>query len=537
MSSADARLRSIAEFLLGDRRVIAILTIAYVAVGLLFVRTGYTMHDEGLLTHYWASWARQDFVPVFFYQKVKPVLAAIYAPFTAAGIQATMAAHVVVASMAIPMIAATARALGHRLPNLPAIILGFSPIFLFGGSAGLSNIDGLVGVIAVFYLLAVRDRPLVAGIVTGLLPWVRFELGIFFIVVGLYGIYSKRDRSLLAGLVVFPLVYGLSGALYHGDLLWMLHFPPSAPYDPDNPMWRAEKIGLEYFLGPALALCPAAAVVLALHVRRLKAVEHLVLAYGVAATVTVQLLPIFKIGNFGAAPRYSVHILPALALLLSRAVEPWWDGERPRHSRLAVIFIAAAWMATRESQPAVVAGFLAAYAAVLAAAWFRPGVPAVLLVAALAAAAPLLPVRFEVGRAITASYLDPMVEWLESHPEEARKPIFTNSQLLGPFLEGRGWSGGAVNFMTGVDMTKEGELLNHANGQYERVGRLARSDLYGRGVMAPFTPADVPEQALFALRVDRRLPLVLPDSVWGEHLDLLAESPEYRVARFRPGER
>lgn len=533
MSWHYAQGRSVAEFVLTDRRVIAVLTIAYVVTGLLFVRSDYTLHDEGLLTHYWASWARQDFVPVFFYQKVKPLLAAIYAPFTAAGIRATMAAHVIVASTAIPMIAATARSLGHQIPNLPAIVVAFSPIYLYGGSAGLSNVDGLVGVILVVYLLTAQRRPLLAGIVSGMLPWVRFELGIFSMVVAIFALAAKRDRLIMVGLPVFPLIYGFAGAVYHRDLLWLIHFPPSAPYDPTNPIWRSENIGLQYFLGPALALCPAAAVIFALRVARLQLVERMVLIFGVAATLTVQLFPIFKIGNFGAAPRYSVHVLPALALLLSRAVEPWWEGARERPSRLLVVFIAAAWMATRESDPTVAAGILIAYGLLVAIARYRPGTPAVMVVVALAVAAPILPVRFEVGRAITAAYLDPMVEWLEAHPGEAAGPIYSNSQLLAPFLENRGWAAGSIYFMTGVDMWKEGELLNQANGQFERIGRLARSDLYGRGVMAPFAPEDVPDGALFALRVDRRLPLVLPEAVWGPHLEVLAESPQFRIARFR----
>lgn len=532
MSTISTRGRRVASFVLTDPRVIGFLTLAYVAFGLIFVRTGYTLHDEGLLTHYWASWARQDFVPVFFFQKVKPVLAALYAPFSAGGVRATMVAHVIVASTSIPMIASTARALGHRLPNLPAVILALSPIFFFGGSAGLSNIDGLVGVLLVFYLLSAWRRPVLAGMVTGLLPWVRFELAVFSFVIGLYAVVWKRDRALLLGLVIFPLLYGLLGALYHHDLLWIAHFPPSAPYDPSNPIWQFEKIGPQYFLEPALALSPAAALVVALHMSRLRRIERVALVYGLAATATVQILPIFKIGNFGAAPRYSIHVLPALALLLSRAVEPWWDGERLPPGRLFVVLAVAAWMATRQADPRVVVGLLVAYGALGTVAWLRPGALAVMLVAVLSAAGPILPVRFEVGRAITASYLDPVVGWLESHPEEADVPIYTNSQLLAPFLESRGWPTQRIFFLTGVDMTHEALLVNPNNDQLERIGRLAKSDLYGRAVLGPFSPADVPDGSLFALRMDSRLGLLLPESIWGPHLEVLTQSREYRIARF-----
>src|ERR1035437_168084 len=105
MPSLRARGRHLVEFLLKDRGAVWFLTIAYILFGLFFVQTDYTLNDEGLLTHYWASWARQDFLPVFFFQKVKPVLCALYLPFSTGGVHATLAAHVVVSSMSIPMIA------------------------------------------------------------------------------------------------------------------------------------------------------------------------------------------------------------------------------------------------------------------------------------------------------------------------------------------------------------------------------------------------------------------------------------------------
>ncbi|HYD48900.1 MAG TPA: hypothetical protein VEB21_11160, partial [Terriglobales bacterium] len=132
------------EILFAGRSALYVVTAAYLAFGLWFALTDYTLNDEGLLTHYWAKWAWLDFVPVFFFQKIKPPLAVLYAPFAALGVHATMVAHTVVAAAALPMIAATARALEQRLPNLPAFIVAFSPIYFFGGSSGISNTDGVV---------------------------------------------------------------------------------------------------------------------------------------------------------------------------------------------------------------------------------------------------------------------------------------------------------------------------------------------------------------------------------------------------------
>jgi hypothetical protein len=523
------------EFLLEDRAAVWFLTIAYILFGLFFVQTDYTLNDEGLLTHYWASWARQDFLPVFFFQKVKPVLCALYLPFSPGGVHATLAAHVVVSSMSIPMIASTARALGQRLPNLPAIVLALSPIYFYGGGSGLSNIDGVVGVSLVLYLLSSRRWPLLAGVVAGLLPWVRFELAVFSLLIALYALTSERDRLALLGAAIFPLLYAAAGALYHHDPLWLAHFPPSAPFDPGNPFFRGQLIGLRYFLEPALALTPVAAAVAALRLARLGRIERVVLIYAVVATAAVNVLPIFRIGNFGASPRYLVHVLPALALLLGRAVEPWWEGEPLGVSRLVATLLLAVWMATRQTDQRVVVPFLVAYAVVVTIAQLRPGALAVMLVAAFAAAGPLLPVRFEIGRAITAPYLDPIVQWLRSHPAEATAPIYTNSQLLAPFLEARVRPARAdISFVAGIDMVRELLLLTDPdNGQRERIRRLCATDLYGKTILGPITPDDVPVDSLLALRVESRLPLLFPDAVWAPRLEVLAESPQYRIARLR----
>ena len=530
-----SRGRRIASFVLSDPRLISLLTIAYIGAGFVFVHTDYTLNDEGLLTHYWASWARQDFFPVFFFQKVKPILCVLYLPFSVGGVHATLAAHVVVSSLSIPMIASTARALGHRLPNLPAIVLALSPLYFFGGSAALSNIDGAVGVTLVFYLLGVQRWPLLAGMVAGLLPWVRFELALFALVIALSAVTSERDRSALLGLLIFPVLYAAAGALYHRDPLWLVHFPPSAPLDPGNPVYRGQLIGLRYFLEPALALTPAAAAVAALRVGRLGRLERVALIYALAATAAVHVLPIFKIGNFGASPRYSVHVLPVLALLLGRAVEPWWEGERLRASGLVATLLLAAWMATRQTDQRVIIPFLVVYAMIVTIARLHPGALAVMLVAALAAAGPLLPVRFEIGRAITAPYLDPIVEWLQAHPAEAAAPIYTNSQLLAPFLENRGRPPGAgVFFVVGVEMVREELFLtNPNNGQRERLIRVGSTDLYGKTIVGLVRPDDLPPGSLLALRVESRLPLLFPEAVWAQRLEVLAESPLYRIARLR----
>ena len=45
-----------------------------------------------------------------------------------------------------------------------------------GGAAGVSNVDGVLGSTLVLYLLVVRRRGFLAGLLLGTLPWVRHEV-------------------------------------------------------------------------------------------------------------------------------------------------------------------------------------------------------------------------------------------------------------------------------------------------------------------------------------------------------------------------
>ena len=527
-------MRRVTGFLLSNPAAIPALTAAYLAAGIVLVLTDYTLNNEWVLIHYYASWARRDFVPVFFFQRVHPVLCALFGPISAGGARVTLVAHVVVAATAIPMMAATARSFGYRLPNLPALVVALSPLYFYGGPAGFSNVDGVVGIALVLYLLCVRRQAFAAGLVAGLLPWVRFELTIFSAVMALYALATERARPMLLGMALFPFAYAGAGVFYHHDTLWIAHFPGSAPFDPGNPIYQNQKIGLRYLLEPVVAVTPVAALAAALRVGQLGRLERVLLAHAVLTAVMMDVLPIFHIANFGAMPRYLLHILPALALLVGRALEPWWEGERSNAGVMLGTAFLTLWVATRQLDGRATEILVVAYALVLAAAWLRAGTLATAFAVGLALTGPLLPLRTEVTRAATAKYLDPMLAWLKAHPERSAGPIYTNGQLLALFLERR-LPGVDVYHMAGTDMARELTLLtNGENGQRDRILRLCAADLYGRTVFPPITPEDLPHDALLALRDDVRLPLLLPPATWSSRLELLAETPDCRIARLRP---
>jgi hypothetical protein len=530
MPSVSERARRWTEFVLCDPRAVPALFALYVLAGLAFVFTDQTLNNEGLLTHYWASWASQDLVPVFFYQKTKPVLVVLYAPIAPLGVRATLVAHVIVAATAIPMLAGTARALGHELANVPGIVVASSPLFVLGGPAGLSNADGVVGMALALNLLCARRAPVSAGLVAGLLPWVRFELVLFAAAMAVHAFTTSEHRRVLAGMLVFPLVYAASGAVYHGDALWLAHYPPAVSWDPGNPIYEGQRIGLRYLLEPALALTPAAALAVAVRVGTLTRIERALAAYGAASVVVMDVFPILKLGNFGSAPRYQLLLLPALALLISRALSSLWQAEVPRPATLIGSLGVGIWIATRQETLLAVLVPLVGSGLILELAYRRSGAAAVIVALALALSGPFLPVRTVIARVDMAGYLEPMADWLLAHNELRAEPIHTNASLLAPYLQ-RTWPDARVTYLAGLDTRREiVELTNAQNGQRERVLALCAEDLYGKTV---FDLTEVPDRGLLALRVDPRLDLLFATQIWSRQLDVLAETSQYRIARVR----
>lgn len=523
-------------FVLADRRALWLLTAAYLAVNLVLLQRASVLNDEGLLVHYTATWVRFDLPAVFFLQKAKPVLSVFYALPAAAGVWWTMLAHLCVSALALPLIGEFARSYGYRLPNVPALVVAASPVFLLGGAAGIANNDAIVGTTLVLFLIG-RNRSLAAGLVLGCLPWVRSEMLPLLVILWLHAVLIEPHRRFAIGAMLFPIAYEILGTVYHRDLLWMIHYPPSSPYNPNNPMWSTIPTGPQYFLGYVMTITPIAALVAAVPVRRLRPLERTLLVYLLLMAVLLDVLPIFKIGNFGGSPRYLSQLLPVAGLLVARALEIVWDGERlPLAAALAALALTA-WSATRIAGQAHVAPLVIAFAAVVVLATLRLGRAAAAAAVAFILAGPLLVPGTQLLRSYMAPYLDPMAAWLRAHPDTARGPIYTNSQTLEAFTQlRRDLPPVDVRFLVGFDHL-EGtlELSDTHNGQADAIRRLIERSFYGRGIIArALRPADVAPGTYFLLRLDRRLDITLPPEIWKDRLEILQESGGARIARLRP---
>ncbi len=513
---------------------------AYVALGFLFLETDYTLNDEGLFTTTFARWARLAPLAVLFFQKAKPVVVALYLPAGFFGHRAVLACHVLVASAAIPLTHATARALGARLPVVAALVVAASPLYLLGGAAGISNVDGVVGLSLALWLFAARRAAFGAGIVLGMLPWVRHELALATALFAAHAVVVERRPLTLLGALAFPCAYGLAGALYHHDLLWVLHFPGTTVYPmPNNPIW--EPFEWAKLLHCLVGVSPLIAFAFGTRPSRLRALERTLLVFAATLLAITTVLPIWRVANFGFLPRYALQVLPAVAILASRAAERWLDDGRCSLADAVVpLLLVAPCLEAHQPPLSLALPVLGAYALALAAAVARRTAASVAVMLALVLAGPLLPVLTEVPARERAPFLPALTAWLDDHRDLLRgTPLYTNVPLLARHLERRpGLDAVDVVFTVTPDQIYDFDhLANAANGQRATLKRLLTVDLNGRGVTPDeLTPDRVPDGALFAVRFDERLGLVLPDAVWASHLTTLVENRDphagFRVMRF-----
>jgi len=534
--SSDANSPGWWEFLGRDRRPLYGLTLLYIAIGLGCIATDYTLNDEGLVTVTTADLARHFPRDILFVQKIKPVLTFFYRFFAGLGVHGLLCVHLLVSAPAIPMMAAVGRSLGFAAPNLPALALAASPAFLLAAPAGLSNADGVVGLTAVLYLLVVRRNDLAAGVVLGMLPWVRHELSLFAAVMIIRALFFTRSPRFVIGALLFPLFYGVLGGIYHHDPIWLVHYPPSTLFPmPNTPIW----VYFSYsgLLRGLLSLSPLLPLIFCCPLSRVTPIERWLLGYAVAWLGLAMLLPAWQIANFAFVPRYMMVVVPVIALAVGRSIEAWRDGEARLGSAAAAtillcIFLAASNFTDTAAVGAVIAGSLVA----LITAYSGRNALAATLLTSLLAIGPCLGIPTEIPRRELAPYLTHLADWLRSHPEHTGGPIFTNVPLLAAYLDGAArLPGKDIRYMIGVDQAFDMEhMTSTQSGQRGVIHEMMAAGKFNgaRGVLPDqVTPDQIPDGALFVFRHDRRLELLLPPEVWAPHfVDLYNE--DFRIATF-----
>lgn len=524
---------------LRDRRVPWILAALHVGLGLHALAGDRFLHDEGLLTELFASLVGRDPWPAVFLQKVRPPISILYAPAAAWGQQAFFVLHVVVAALGVPLVAAAARRLGHQAPNVPAAVVALSPMLLAAGAAGVSNADAATGLCLVLWAAA-AGRDGLAGVVMGALVWVRSEVAVVALALFGFAVVARRPRALV-GLCAWPVLYGLAGAVHHGDLLWMLHFPPalSEPM-PGNPFWadHHKAAPLHDLVASLLAISPLLPAVALVRVGSLSRLERWLGAAAVVLVLLLVVMPRWQIFNFDQSPRYLLPVLPMAALAIGRVTEAGWEGGRVTTAWLLGL-AAVVLVARHGGAPASTPWAVVVVALVVAAS--RRGWPRAsrLLAGGLLAAGPAAFVAgARLDRGSQLAHLDETVARLREHRGELQtRPIYTNEPALAAFLRRSGGLPEArVFFLVQADQDHElHELTNPNNGQREAIRAALEQGMYGTPVFPDaLEPEAIAEGALFVLTRDPRLAQVMPEAVWADRLHVLHPGRGAFVAELRP---
>ncbi|HOE82088.1 MAG TPA: hypothetical protein PK329_03835 [Myxococcota bacterium] len=178
------------------------------------------LDDEGTLPIEFISTFLNEPMAIFFLTKAKPVLLLIYGLPMMFGIRGYLFAHCLIGSAGVFLISEAARGFKVGRPNIAGLFLATSTIYFVSVAGGFPNADGVV-MVALFLMLYTHDRTFLAGLVLGVLPLVRHELGVISVVFVAWDILRHRRIKMTLATVLLPALYLIVGAIYLGDLFWV----------------------------------------------------------------------------------------------------------------------------------------------------------------------------------------------------------------------------------------------------------------------------------------------------------------------------
>lgn len=534
------------------RRAAQVAALAFFVVGSLFSLIWVVPSDEPVL-----SWmASKSFVvsplDTLFFLKLRPAGALIGAPGALFGFEAYRVWSVGIA--ALGLYAALRLASRHQASSwLAALALATSVEFLLGAVSGVSNVHGVA--LCLVAIWALEDERVALGcVLLGALAFVRYEFAIYTVVLGLFAMRRYGLRATLPGLSAFPVLLAVLGALYHQDLFWELHYPPTAPLSAGD----FSDIGpsAEYLIRTGASIALASPLV-CLCVLGLRAAPSGLWRAGIAAGSIAALLiaagPLLHAARFDHSPRYLLVALPGVVLSASvvlRRVDRRAVTIALALGSIGVVFLLAAGFGPRRIgigamllapaallAPEIAARLLFGVRALPMGGGARPLRLAAALVIALATvpgAAKVRPPRFsgspEAHEAVT------MLRALDAGGEAVG--VVTNIWDLAPLLRHMGLEDRFdVTLLLQDDVAFElYALLNEAPGQYQHVLRsMWDESVTGRPMWGcELGAGDALDGVLVALASDRRLEAFAPGSYWanttrpvrsGEFVELRAGVP------------
>lgn len=178
------------------------------------------LDDEGLLPFEFYRHVLDEPWAFLFQVKAKPVLEILYAVPSWFGFPAYLAMHALVGAVGVFLASEAARQLRIARPNLAGWTVALSAVYAVSVANGTPNADGLV-FFAAFLALYASGRWRAAGILLGMLPLVRHELGTVVLVFAAWDFLRHRRIGFWLAIAAFPVLYVLAGAWFHQDVWWV----------------------------------------------------------------------------------------------------------------------------------------------------------------------------------------------------------------------------------------------------------------------------------------------------------------------------
>lgn len=540
-----SRRQGLLDALATHRAVPWAIAAAFAAAGLLAVRANTFLNGEGVLTWIFAGQMSEWPLDGLFYLKIRPPLSAFYAPAAMLGRAQFLCAHTLLAAGAIPLTASLARRFGHRSPNLPALLVALSPLYVAAAPAGVQNSDALLALLAVAWLLA-RGWPTAAGGLLTLMVLSRIEVAFFGAALAAYALATPGARRFVVAAVGLAVAYVLAGALYHGDLLWPLHYPAFPTANPAvEPEARAHYGGdLKDLVTTVLGLTPVVGIGLWASWRAMPRLEAVLGLTAVAFVLAIRVLPLTQLIYVDASPRYVLPALPYLCLLVGRGVEQWDAGWRRGLPRGLLLLGVTALLggpllagASRDMTwfgGSVGALLLAVGGACLAAAAVAPVARRVATIALLAVAAAigwaLLPTtHLYLGN--QARLLDESMAWLRAARIPAGAVVVTDHHLLAIWMADYAPDMPLdIRHLITPDMVYDRNLANPATRQPEIMFGPSRF-VYAPWI-APEDVAALPGEVFAVMRRDIHRTNVLAEPPF-DRVEWLATGADWQAGRLR----
>jgi hypothetical protein len=381
-----------------------------------------------------------------------------------------------------------------------------------------------------------RERRLGAGALLGSLVLIRSEVAVFVLALALERALAK-DRRTLLGLLIVPVSYALVGVIYHHDLLWVFHYPPTLMAPTPTADWIdrdgfAEQLGK---LWDALLLLSPAILVAALV--RPAALRERERTLGLALLLFLGLIrgfPLFGLFNFDASPRYLLVAAPALALVVGRVVDDSLDGRDGGRWTLAVLLglLACGFVTSQRGPTDLLLPALAISATCVAMIRLaRPGLAVATWSLALLASLPIWLPRSRMmpprDRLVALERV-----WIELEAD-APAPVLTNVMLLSPWLEHRGLLDpkAPIYYLLSPPQQFELDRLLHAEvGQRDAIFEAFDQHFYGRPVVER-EPSGWPPGTIVIFKIDGKQSGQLDLPSWRARLDVVVDDDSFLIGR------